>query len=138
MEYGNGKTNQLTWRENINRYHNQKFDVDVDNPNVNVAVLSKYVNREDRVLDFGCGEGKFGAILKGNRKLLVGVDFDKTAAIYAKEHSEYNEVFIFNLEDKDSIPREFLKYSDDDNKFDIIALLDVLLESKKFVPLRSQ
>ena len=59
MEYGNGETNQLTWKTNDNRYHNADFHVNEDNLNVNVAMLGRLVENGDTVLDIGCGEGKF-------------------------------------------------------------------------------
>ena len=47
MEYGNGEKNQLVWKSTDNKYHNEHFDADENNINVNVSMLSKYVSKED-------------------------------------------------------------------------------------------
>lgn len=124
MEYGNGNTNQLIWRETENRYHNEQLDVTPDNPNVNISILSNYVKENSKVLDLGCGEGKFGKLLEDKNCYLVGVDLDEKAIEYAKINYGYHETYLFNVEQKDSIPQEFEKYTIE--KFDYIALLDVL------------
>ncbi|MDO4556319.1 MAG: class I SAM-dependent methyltransferase, partial [Lachnospiraceae bacterium] len=123
MEYGNGTTNQLVWRETENRYHNEEFLVTPDNPNVNVAILSGYVKSGDKILDIGCGEGKFGKILSEKKCEMTGVDLDEAAAQIAKQRSGYNHVYLFNVEN-DEIPEEFLRFKEE--KFDKIAMLDVL------------
>ena len=79
MEFGNGKKNQLVWRSSENRYHNEEFKVNEDNDNVNVAILARQVNAESTVLDIGCGEGKFGAMLLNKKCQLYGIDIDSEA-----------------------------------------------------------
>ena len=74
MELGNGKKNQLVWRSSENRYHNEEFKVNEDNDNVNVAILARQVNAESTVLDIGCGEGKFGAMLLNQYRFhIIGI-----------------------------------------------------------------
>lgn len=126
MEYGNGKTNQLVWRENENRYHNDDFKVTADNLNVNVAVLSNYIVPKSKVLDIGCGEGKLGIVIKEKECELYGVDLDVAAAMYAENHNGYKKVFTFNIENKDEIPNAFLEFCNVENKFDVVVLMDVL------------
>ncbi len=123
MEYGNGDINHLVWKSSNNRYHNQDFEVDENNLNVNVAILSKYVQNGDRVLDIGCGEGKFGCLLKNKDCTLLGVDIDIESAQYAKKYNGYSEVLCANIE-SDEFP---IKYTElKTGGFDVVALIDVL------------
>lgn len=126
MEYGNGQTNQLVWREMENRYHSEGFEVTLDNMNVNVAMASQYVCPNSKVLDIGCGEGKFGKIIKEKKCQVYGIDLDSTAAKYACENNGYRNVFVFNIENTNAIPDEFKQFESEEKKFDTIALLDVL------------
>ena len=126
MEYGNGTTNQLIWQSQNNRYHNMNFDVRPDNVNVNVAVLSGYVQPNDRILDVGCGEGKLGAILKDKNCTLYGIDMDAEAAAYAESKNNYKKVYLFNIESADAQSPSYAELLGFEEKFDCIALVDVL------------
>lgn len=57
-----------------------------DNDNVNVAILARQVNAESTVLDIGCGEGKFGAMLLNKKCQLYGIDIDSEACRNASEN----------------------------------------------------
>ena len=99
--FGNGKKNQLVWRSSENRYHNEEFKVNEDNDNVNVAILARQVNAESTVLDIGCGEGKFGAMLLNKKCQLYGIDIDSEACRNASEKYKYNKIFCTNIEAPD-------------------------------------
>ena len=125
MEYGNGKTNQLVWKQTENRYHNASFDVDEDNLNVNIAMLSKYVQPGEAVLDVGCGEGKLGILLRHKKCTLYGIDLDQEACKIAQQKNGYEKVFRLNIEQGDSLfNNDFL--SNFEEQFDTIAIIDVL------------
>lgn len=126
MEYGNGERNQLVWRSPENRYHNEDFCVDQDNQNVNVAMLAKKVQTGSRILDVGCGEGKFGAMLQGENCYLVGVDIDTLACKNAVEKYNYSHVYCFNVEEPEQDRKEYEEFCLKEQKFDYIALIDIL------------
>lgn len=125
MEYGNGKTNQLVWKQTENRYHNASFNVDENNLNVNVAMLSKYVQPEEVVLDIGCGEGKLGTLLRQKGCTLYGIDLDLEACKIAQQQNGYEQVFPLNIEQEDNfLNNETLAGFKE--QFDTIAMIDVL------------
>lgn len=126
MEYGNGERNQLVWRSPENRYHNEDFCVDRNNQNVNVAMLAKKVQAGSRILDVGCGEGKFGAMLQGENCYLVGVDIDTLACKNAIEKYNYSHVYCFNVEEPEQDRKEYEEFCLKEQKFDYIALIDIL------------
>ena len=126
MEFGNGKKNQLVWRSSENRYHNEEFKVNEDNDNVNVAILARQVNAESTVLDIGCGEGKFGAMLLNKKCQLYGIDIDSEACRNASEKYKYNKIFCTNIEAPDYADEGFAELESLSFEFDYIALIDIL------------
>ena len=126
MEYGNGKTNQLVWRSSDNRYHNAEFKVNEDNDNVNVAMLARQVEAGSKVLDIGCGEGKFGAMLLSKKCQLYGIDIDLEACRNALERYKYNKIFCTNIEAPDYEDEGFSELESIPFKFDYVALIDIL------------
>ena len=119
MEYGNGEKNQLVWKSTDNKYHNEHFDADENNINVNVSMLSKYVSKEDIVLDIGCGEGKFGEIVAQKGCNLWGVDIDQTACKETEARGKYKKVFCFNIEHPEQ----------NDGDYDEFKNLNILFEN---------
>ena len=126
MEYGNGKTNQLVWRSSDNRYHNAEFKVNEDNDNVNVAMLARQVEAGSKVLDIGCGEGKFGAMLLSKKCQLYGIDIDLEACRNALERYKYNKIFCTNIEAPDYEDEGFSELESIPFKFDYVALIDIM------------
>lgn len=126
MEYGNGSNNQLVWKTTENKYHNADFDVDENNVNVNVAILSKFVEPGDTVLDIGCGEGKFGIVLKNKQCNLYGVDIDYAACQGASESGYYKKIFCINIEQPTQTLVEYQEFLKENVCFDKIALIDIL------------
>ena len=118
MEFGNGKKNQLVWRSSENRYHNEEFKVNEDNDNVNVAILARQVNAESTVLDIGCGEGKFGAMLLNKKCQLYGIDIDSEACRNASEKYKYNKIFCTNIEAPDYADEGFAELESLSFEFD--------------------
>ena len=126
MEYGNGDKNQLIWKTTENRYHNADFDVDENNVNVNVAMLSRYVEAGDTILDVGCGEGKLGTVLKKKQCNLYGVDMDRVACEGAMKSGNYKQIFCFNIENSDEKNPDYEQFLKENIKFNKIALIDLL------------
>ena len=126
MEYGNGETNQLTWKTNDNRYHNADFHVNEDNLNVNVAMLGRLVENGDTVLDIGCGEGKFGAVIAHKNCDIYGIDIDPTACVQARESGNYKKVFVCNIEQVNMEETGYRELKKAKILFDKIALIDIL------------
>lgn len=80
--------------------------------------MIQYIPKEcKKILDVGCGEGRFGGLLKKEREVEVwGVEIDENAAIRAKENLDsVLQGGFFEAEDK--LPR---------NHFDCVVLNDVL------------
>ena len=126
MEYGNGEKNQLIWKNIDNKYHNEHFDADENNINVNVSMLSKYVSKEDIVLDIGCGEGKFGEVVAQKGCNLWGVDIDQTACKETEARGKYKKVFCFNIEHPEQNDGDYDEFKNLNILFDKIALIDIL------------
>lgn len=126
MEYGNGETNQLIWKSPENRYHNEEFDVDETNENVNVAMLARFVSSGQSVLDIGCGEGKLGSVLRRKNCLMVGIEIDEKAGRYAVDKAGYRDVYRINVENMDETEESYLNLKKKYGKFDFVALIDVL------------
>lgn len=126
MEYGNGPTNELVWKTVHNRYHNEDFQVHEDNLNVNVAMLSQYIHEGDTVLDIGCGEGKFGAVLRNKNCSIYGIDLDKKALEIALKKNNYKKGFVFNIEAPSFQDSDYCEFNKEQILFDDIALIDIL------------
>lgn len=97
-----------------------------DNDNVNVAILARQVNAESTVLDIGCGEGKFGAMLLNKKCQLYGIDIDSEACRNASEKYKYNKIFCTNIEAPDYADEGFAELESLSFEFDYIALIDIL------------
>ena len=126
MEYGNGEKNQLIWKNIDNKYHNEHFEADENNINVNVSMLSKYVAKEDIILDIGCGEGKFGEVVAQKGCNLFGVDIDQTACKETEARGKYKKVFCFNIEHPEQNTGGYEDFKNLNILFDKIALIDIL------------
>lgn len=126
MEYGNGMTNQLVWRTLDNKYHDDKFQVEDDNPNVNVAILGRFVSQGERILDVGCGEGKFGYVIRKKNCELIGIDIDESACEIVQKGGNYKQTYIFNVESMDLSNINCQKFREEQSAFDKIALIDIL------------
>lgn len=126
MEYGNGYTNQLVWRSSENRYHNEEFQVDENNQNVNVSILSQFISNGEKVLDIGCGEGKLGKILIQKNCEMYGIEIDQVAKENALKNSGYKDIFSFNIENFEENSEEQKRFLEKDLQFDVIALIDIL------------
>ena len=126
MEYGNGKKNDLIWKTTENRYHNDTFNVDEENENVNVSILAKQVFPKSTLLDIGCGEGKLGKILKNKGCILYGVDTDPKALDYIQKNKIYYQVYNFNLEYLEESNVDYVKFLQEKPMFDYVALIDIL------------
>lgn len=126
MEYGNGEVNHLVWRTVENRYHHEETELTLDNLNVNISVLGKRIKEGSSVLDVGCGEGKAGKLLLPKNCLMYGIEIDESAIAYAMEHSGYEDIFLFNVENPLLSEREYKRFIDQNILFDYIIIADVL------------
>ena len=126
MEYGNGIKNELIWKTTENKYHNENFAVNENNINVNVAMLSKYVMPGSNVLDIGCGEGKFGALIASKNCIVIGIDLDPISCEAALHSGHYEKVFNVNVEQPELTKQEYEAFQKENIKYDRIALIDVL------------
>jgi ribosomal protein L11 methylase PrmA len=75
------------------------------------------------VLDIGCGEGKFGAMLLNKKCQLYGIDIDSEACRNASEKYKYNKIFCTNIEAPDYADEGFAELESLSFEFDYIALI---------------
>lgn len=63
---------------------------------VEVDVLKRYMPSSGRILDLGCGDGKFTSVLIGNHTddlILIGIDADPGQTLRAINTNLYNQVY---------------------------------------------
>lgn len=121
MDYGNASKNNLIW-ENNNKYFDNSYEIDENNPNASYSLLSKNVKPESIILDVGCNDGKWGRLLKKKNCICYGVDIDKEAIAYLAAQGIYKDVKLCNIEHEADIGQIFLW----NIKFDYIGCFDVL------------
>lgn len=81
--------------------------------------LANFVPKRGKILDLGCGLGNFSHVLclTGNRRRVVGIDFDKKRIELAQKTVTKNENLVFRCADLRSMSFE---------KSDGVVLFDVL------------
>lgn len=109
--------------ERNNRYYIENFSPE-DNPENNyVAILSKYIPEEARVLDLGCATGRFSTVLLEKKCISIGVELDSTAAKYAMNTGAYLDVYIGDMTDAKS---DIYTKLCNQKTFDVIIMTDIL------------
>lgn len=126
MEYGNGETNQLVWKQTENRYHHEEDGLTLDNLNVNISVLGKRIADGSTVLDVGCGEGKLYKLLQEKNCSVYAIEIDKASIQYAKEKKRYIDIYNFNVEKPDENKVEYERFRNNGVEYDYIVLADIL------------
>lgn len=126
MEYGNGETNQLVWKQVENRYHHEEEGLTLDNLNVNISVLGNQIAENSMVLDVGCGEGKLFKLIEGKHCRAYAIELDEEAIKYARKKNRYIDLYNFNIENPELNMQEYSRFCDMGIKFDYIVLADIL------------
>lgn len=93
-------------------------DMDLDNPNSCHSLLLQLVGGAKRVLDVGCDEGLFAAVLRERGCAVSGIELDPVAAEVARAHLD--ELLVGDIAGMDLVGT-FGKAS-----FDVIVFADVL------------
>lgn len=108
-----------TYYEKIgNEYNNIRLDAKNDRENV-IEIIKKYVNTKNaRILDIGCGTGKYGEMMQENGYKVVGIDKSVTQINQAKQIIEAYEA------DATNIPFE-------DNSFDVCTMIIMIQQLSK-------
>ncbi|MCD7999272.1 MAG: methyltransferase domain-containing protein [Clostridiales bacterium] len=119
MDYGNASKNNLIW-ENSNKYFDDSYEIDENNPNASYSLLSKNVEPRSTVLDVGCNDGKWGRLLKKRNCICYGVDIDKEAVECLEKQGIYKEIKLCNVEN------DFNQIFSWNIKFDYIGCFDIL------------
>lgn len=71
-----------------NEYNNIRLDAKNDRENV-IGILKKYSNSKNaKILDIGCGTGKYGEMMQENGYKVVGIDKSETQINQAKQLME--------------------------------------------------
>lgn len=84
-----------------NEYNNIRLDAKNDRENV-IGIIKKYSNSNNaKVLDIGCGTGKYGEMMQENGYTVVGIDKSETQINQAKQLIEAYEGDAINLPFKD-------------------------------------
>lgn len=126
MNLGNGKTNQLIWKNTDNRYHVENHNIAMDNPNTSFSVLAQQVIPSSVVLDIACGEGRWGDVLKKKNCEIYGIDIDDAAIHYAEKNGAYKKIWYANVEAMDLDSDVYKKLQGLYDRLDYIGLLDIL------------
>lgn len=84
---------------------------------------TNHVPRRGSLLDVGCGTGNFLAAARATGFEVAGIEFDRNAAQFAREHLGLNAIFTGTLE-------KFAE-KDSDEKFDVITFFEVLEHQDK-------
>jgi len=95
--------------------------------NDNHKAFFKYIpsNVRGKLLDVGCGDGRFLKHAKEQGFEVWGIDFDKKSVENVKRNLGFDTVFAMSLE-------EFYEYANEKNlKFDVITFFDVLEHQDK-------
>lgn len=84
-----------------NEYNNIRLDVKNDRENV-IAIINKYSNSKNaKILDIGCGTGKYGEMMQEAGYKVVGIDKSETQINQAKQLIEAYKGDATNLTFKD-------------------------------------
>ncbi len=60
-----------------------------------------------KVIDLGCGEGRFSRMLTGRGAVVTGVDLCRPFIEFARDHSVYEEVYLIgDMEDLHEVPND--------------------------------
>jgi O-antigen biosynthesis protein len=126
LELANGKNNKFFTlkSEGENRYFIADFDEEQTKGLNNVYLLAKEVKEKSVVLDIGCGQGRFGKVLKKRECTVYGIDYDQNAIEYAKNSGYYNDVFIMDITDDNYDERSTINKLV--NQVDVILMSDIL------------
>ncbi len=80
-----------------NEYNNIRLDTKNDRENV-IEIIKKYANsKHKKILDIGCGTGKYGEMMQENGYKVVGIDKSETQINQAKQLIEAYKVDATNL-----------------------------------------
>lgn len=111
------------YEEGENRYYVEDFENTINPKNNYMSILSEYVANGAKILDLGCAQGRFGALVKGKGCQIIGVELDCEAAEYAKKSGNYKKVYVGDMTDKDS---ELYNQISQEGTFDYIVMADIL------------
>ena len=98
---------------NIERYGKAIDEVGLWNSEK--IIFEKYIKKEDKILDIGCGAGRTTInLFKNGYKNIIGLDLSTNLINYAKSYSQENKLDI-NFVNGDATKLEY-----DDNTFDAV------------------
>lgn len=80
-----------------NEYNNVRLDAKNDRENV-IKIIKKYVNsKHAKILDIGCGTGKYGEMMQENGYQVIGLDISETQIMQAKQLIEAYQGNVINM-----------------------------------------
>lgn len=122
---GNDKKNKLLNINNINKYYDNSFHVDLNDNNESHAIIVNNIKDKSVVLDVGCAQGLIGEALKKYKNCEVdGIELDSKAIEYAKKANNYNKLYSFDITDVSN--KEYKSFFKKNKKYDYILFPDVL------------
>lgn len=115
---GMGKTHQMKPEEKLYEkiWNRQVTAGPIVDRGSRADVALKLLEKGDKLLDVGCGDGTVGYFSKNNYRYVYGIDVSETALKIAKERSIITKTININDE---TLPFE-------DNYFDAVTCLDVI------------
>ena len=122
---GNDNKNHLLNNDMTNKYYDNSFHIDLNDLNESHSIIANNIADNSLVLDIGCSQGLLGEVLKKEKKCKVyGIELDKDAIKIAKKQNYYEEIYNFNITDKNN--KNYKNFFNKKFKFDYIVFSDVL------------
>lgn len=127
MELGNSEKNKLYIEHDDleYKYIMPENYIDISNKNSAPSIIADLIADKSVVLDVGCSYGLLGKWLKINKDCVVyGIDNDIEVLNFAKHNSQYDDVFLMDLDNPSG--KDFERFNELQEIFDYIVLADVL------------
>lgn len=122
-DLGNAKVNTLGKKEELNKYGNEEYIIDIEAKNDSHSIISREIVKLEKkltVLDVGCGSGLIGKFLLDYDNITIdGIEIDKKAIAEANKIKKYRKIYNNSI---DEILDDSIKLQ----KYDVIIFADLL------------
>ena len=126
FSFGNNSHNQLGINESDDKYVVHDIDLTATNDSHAIIVNAVLSNnsKSKRVLDVGCNTGSIGNELIKHGYVVDGIEYSKNYYDKLLEQKTYNN--LYNISVSDFNTKGFMKFYDNEIKYDYILFADVL------------
>ena len=121
------KHNDFFNKESGDKYFVQDNNIDPEDLNISLTILAEQIEPNSTVIDVGCGQGRFGRLLKEIKNCeIYGIDTNEEAIIHAQNTGAYKEIFCIDLEKFDEKNDTVKALCENIREVDCIIFSDVL------------